>query len=388
MDYAQLTSHRAMLRDEARTEAFRKAISKTVKEGDVVLDVGSGTGILSLFAAKAGAKRVYAVERSPTSAMVAHLAELNGFADVIVPLQHDIRMAPIGEKVDVIVSEWMGTIGVDENMYGAILWARDQHLKDGGSVIPRKVTAHMAPVATSIRTDTLFFHDKPYGVDLSPLGEQMVNDLLMTRYVMRPDDLAATAKTLWVSDAKKDTADDVRAPYAAELEFSISKDSGVTGLAAWFTAELASGVSLSTAPDAPPTHWGQLMLPCQQRLDLKKGDKLHAKMMAEAVGPGPLQMMWSVAAGAGPAQSQDTMGGQLIAQYTPEPDPSEAGPPELSKLGVFMARLASDADLYVAYLSDPEKTMNGAGLSKSQKEALQSSAPELIHAATYQEATS
>ena len=216
----------------------------------------------------------------------------------------------------------------------------------------------------------------------------MVNDLLMTRYVMHRADLAAPAREIWVSDAKKDTADDVRTPYAAAVEFAISKDHPVTALGAWFSADLAPGVTLSNAPDAPATHWGQLVLPCPQRLELKKGDKLKAEILAQAVDPGPLQMMWSVAVGDTPGQAQDTMGGQLIAQHLPEPDPADTSPPELSKLGKFLAKLSSDAELYVTYLSDPDKTMETAGLSKSQKEALQSGAPELIHAATYREASS
>ncbi len=388
MDYAQLTSHQTMLRDEPRTEAFRKAIMKVVKEGDVVLDVGSGTGILSMFAAQAGAKRVYAVELSETSSLGAHLAALNGFSDVIVPLHGDIRAVQLDEQVDVIISEWMGTIGVDENMYGAVLWARDHFLKDGGTVIPRKVTAHLAPVTTSMRTDTSFFYGKPYGLNLAPIGEQMVNDLLMSRYVIRPGDLGANAKELWVSDAKDDTADVVRAPYVAELDFTIGKECHVTALGAWFTADLAPGVTLSNAPDAAPTHWGQLILPCPERLHVKKGEKFKAQVLAQAVGPGPLQMMWSVAVGDEPGQAQDTMGGELIAQHTPAPEGDETGPPGLTELGKFLAKLAADTELYVSYLTNPEKTMESAGLSKAQKDALMSGSPEAIHAATYGEATS
>ena len=63
-DYQRLAMHRLMLRDRVRNETFREGIGAAVTPGNVVLDVGAGTGILSLFCIQAGAQRVYAVERT------------------------------------------------------------------------------------------------------------------------------------------------------------------------------------------------------------------------------------------------------------------------------------------------------------------------------------
>ena len=216
MDYNALAAHRLMVRDQARTAAFQRAIAAAVKPGDVVLDVGAGCGILSLFAAQAGAARVYAVERSPWAAAVAgRLAAGNGFEGVIRVIAADIRALQPPERANVIVSEWMGTLGVDENMLGAVLWARDHWLAPEGIVIPHRVTAMLAPAAPGQRVDLGYFGERPYGLDLALLAEPAIHELLMVRRRVLPRDLAAPAQPLWTSDVGTDTPDTVRRPHEA-----------------------------------------------------------------------------------------------------------------------------------------------------------------------------
>ena len=76
--YAEIEVHRTMICDRVRTDAFRRAIDAVVRPGDVVLDVGAGTGLLSLFAARAGASRVYAVEQTTVAVLAQELAAANG----------------------------------------------------------------------------------------------------------------------------------------------------------------------------------------------------------------------------------------------------------------------------------------------------------------------
>ena len=122
--YAQLALHRRMLRDEVRNEAFRRAIAQVVGPGQVVLDMGAGTGILSIFAANAGARTVYAVERTDIVIVAREMVARNGFADRIEVIQADIEEVHLPEQVEVIVSEWMGGLGVDENMLAPLVMAR------------------------------------------------------------------------------------------------------------------------------------------------------------------------------------------------------------------------------------------------------------------------
>ncbi|HEV2918346.1 MAG TPA: 50S ribosomal protein L11 methyltransferase, partial [Actinomycetota bacterium] len=81
--YAEIAVHRTRICDRVRIEAFRRAIDSMVRPGDIVLDIGAGSGILSMFAARAGAARVYAVERTTVAVLAQELAAANGVAEIV-----------------------------------------------------------------------------------------------------------------------------------------------------------------------------------------------------------------------------------------------------------------------------------------------------------------
>lgn len=114
--------------------------------GKVVLDVGTGTGILAMLAAKKGAAKVFAVEAS----QIAHLAKIlvhqNNLADRVAVVQGKMEDVDLGEKVDVIISEWMGFYLLHEAMLNSVLYARDKWLKPGGLLLPSTGTIYLAPV--------------------------------------------------------------------------------------------------------------------------------------------------------------------------------------------------------------------------------------------------
>lgn len=111
--YAHFGIHEEMLKDEVRTLTYRNAMyhNKHLFKGKVVLDVGSGTGILSMFAAKAGAARVISIECSNIADYAVKIIEANNLSDIVTLVKGKVEevVLPDGiEKVDIIISEWMG----------------------------------------------------------------------------------------------------------------------------------------------------------------------------------------------------------------------------------------------------------------------------------------
>ena len=152
--YAEFEVHRTMIRDRVRTEAFRRAIDSVVRPGDMVLDVGAGSGILSVFAARAGAESVYTVERH-RSPSLPRAGRRERVAEIVHVIHGDVMEVELPGQVNVIVSEWLGGLGIDEGMLAPVIAARDRWLKPGRVMIPRSVTAWTALVHDRYLAETV-----------------------------------------------------------------------------------------------------------------------------------------------------------------------------------------------------------------------------------------
>jgi type I protein arginine methyltransferase len=149
--YSSVGIHEEMLRDKIRTNAYREAIvrNKHLFKDKIVLDVGCGTGILSLFAASAGAKKVYAVDMASITNQAKQIVEENGYQDVIEVINGKIEELSLPvDTVDIIISEWMGYCLIYESMMDSVLYARDKWLrKDGkGMIFPDKAVIYIGNI--------------------------------------------------------------------------------------------------------------------------------------------------------------------------------------------------------------------------------------------------
>lgn len=303
--YASLDIHRRMLLDDVRNEVYRKALIASVKEGDAVLDFGAGTGILSLFAAQAGARRVYAVERTTMAERAKQIIAANGFADRIEVIQGEMERIRLPEKVDVIVSEWLGTFGVDENLVTPLLIARDRWLKPGGIMLPEHVTAYMAPFWSA---DVGFFRNRASGLDLSLLMEGNFDELMWPDKPIPQDDFLSEPQAMWTTSVYEETVEQSRLPSRAFLTFKAERAGKINALASWFQADFGNDLVLSTAPDAPPTHWRQYVIPLRRAAEVEAGTPITVEYTCIPAFPGFCHHAWSVRVGTGAWEHHDTRG--------------------------------------------------------------------------------
>ncbi|KAK8643254.1 hypothetical protein V6N13_012558 [Hibiscus sabdariffa] len=289
--YSSFGIHRDMISDKIRTDAYRQALLKnpSLLNGAVVMDVGCGTGILSLFAAQAGASRVISIEASEKMAAVAtQIAKDNGLWQtktdgegdknctgvievvhtMVENLDKSIQIQPC--SVDILVSEWMGYCLLYESMLSSVLYARDRWLKPGGAMLPDTATIFVAGFGKG--GTSLPFWENVYGFNMSSIGKEVVEDAAKFPVIdiINHHDLVTNAAVLQSFDLATMKPDEVDFTATAELEAKFDnmdhKATSCFGVVLWFDTGFTSRFCketptiLSTSPYTPKTHWSQTIL--------------------------------------------------------------------------------------------------------------------------------
>lgn len=288
MSYRDVAMHKVMLQDVVRTDAYEKAISDVVNGSHSVLDFGCGTGILSMFAARAGARKVIAVDRSPFIKTARDIAQKNGF-DTIDFYHDDDQTLQLEESVDVIVSEWMGHCLFYEAMLEPLLAIRDRYLAKGGVMIPAQVSLHAALVCDEdVLEDLSFLQDHPYGIDFSPIAHVPFQQTDLV--TLDADSVLENTALLGSLDMHSVTRADSPRVFAGQLRPERPAD--IYALCGWFSAELSEGVDFGTGPNDLPTHWDQILFPLPEpfAVDPSRELTITVSPLTEQVGK---EQVWS-----------------------------------------------------------------------------------------------
>lgn len=288
--YSSPSVHLGMLEDKVRTTAFERALQKIIQGGEKILDIGTGTGILALFAARIGASKVYATE-AVTSTF--HLAKKNiirnHLTEKIRVIQFRGKRLKIPGKVDIIVSECLGHFGFDENMVKVVAESKG-FLRKRGVFIPRNISLYVA-AAYAPRIYERFvtpWEKKHYAFDFFPMRKNAVERIYIATF--RHDELLS--KPMQIIDYKVgDPASNLKGTVALE----VLRDGVIHGLVGWFEAQLADDVILSTSPFSASTHWEQSFLPFHDPITVKAKDILFLNLGIRSVGKGnKVEFTWDV----------------------------------------------------------------------------------------------
>jgi len=290
--YAHYEIHNDMLKDTIRTTSYRDFFYKNshLIKDKVVLDVGCGTGILSMFAAKCGARKVIAVDHSDIISHARAIIQENNMQDVIIPIQSKIELIENLEKiakehkVDIIVSEWMGYCLLFECMLPSILIARDRFCSPNGLVFPDVAEMFIGAWSSdSYLKDRVHFWDDVYGFKMTTIKRKIISDPHVD--TLPRNSLITSAHTLKSFDINSVGLNDldffsefkivVRQPDGSETESkSVFPLHGfVVYFDIHFRKNCTNPISFSTGPESPSTHWHHtLFILKEPYINVESGD--------------------------------------------------------------------------------------------------------------------
>uniref|UniRef100_A0A671VKP7 Protein arginine N-methyltransferase 3 n=1 Tax=Sparus aurata TaxID=8175 RepID=A0A671VKP7_SPAAU len=278
--YGHYGIHEEMLKDKVRTESYRDFMYRNpeVFRDKVVLDVGCGTGILSMFAARSGAKKVIAVDQSEIIYQAMDIVRSNQLEDKITLIKgriEDINL-PV-ENVDIIISEWMGYFLLFESMLDSVLHARDLYLADNGSVYPDLCNISLAAVGdTQKHQDRIAFWDDVYGFNMACMKKAVVPEAVVE--VVKEDTLISEPTVIQTCSASC-----LSQLCLSELQCS-QTNPGVycTAIVGYFDIFFDKGCSnkvmFSTGPQVTKTHWKQTVFLLERPVPVQAGEELKGKI--------------------------------------------------------------------------------------------------------------
>jgi precorrin-6B methylase 2 len=246
-----LKAHEALLSDRTRNGLFYRALKKHVRRDSIVVDIGSGTGLWAIAAARMGAKKVVAIEQNPLLlGLIKTLARANGVADRIEVLAGDSQRVELGKEFDIVISETIGHLIFDEQITSIMLDARERFLKPGGVLIPAAVTLRAAAAHLRGRPQKL------------PLGIPVEYDYFESLMIHSPVALENKSRLQLLSAPRDLIRLDLQSTQTfpdldnLTVRWAQQDTARIHGFAVWADALLAPGIDLTTART---TSWATIL---------------------------------------------------------------------------------------------------------------------------------
>jgi hypothetical protein len=264
--------YRDLLQDTARIEAYRRAILDVVRKDDIVVEIGTGIGTYAHFAARAGAKKVFAIEQSPIIHLARDIARENGLADRIEFISGHSADIILADKADVLIIEEFESFFFTQMLCNVMARAKGQLLKPDATSIPTAVSLFLAPIDSPDLYDSVAFAGQSGSDDGLGINWAKANEMAMNSHHVKEvsnSSLLAPGQVVRQMNLMQECDDS----FVSQSSF-ISKGGTVRGLAGWFELALSDDVTLSTAPDRPQTCWAQSYFPIEDPIPTSQGESI------------------------------------------------------------------------------------------------------------------
>lgn len=283
--------HRTLIADHVRNQAFHDALARTIKKGEtVVADIGAGTGLIGLMAAKLGAREVILYEAAEVAGVAAATINSNRARACNLMPCHSTEMED-PPRVDLVVSETLGNYALEENIIDTLADARRRHLKDGGVMIPARIRQFVVPVISDrIHKELTVWDGVGFGIDLSVARTMSLNNAYVRSFAANELLSGGAVAKVWDEVA---LGSDTRGSRKGEASWKLDQAQTIYGFAYWWDAELVPGVTLSTAPDAPRTHWEQLYFPLQTPMALEAQESALVTLRSRSSEEAGTHLAWT-----------------------------------------------------------------------------------------------
>uniref|UniRef100_A0A7S3R5P6 Methyltransferase domain-containing protein n=1 Tax=Dunaliella tertiolecta TaxID=3047 RepID=A0A7S3R5P6_DUNTE len=288
--YSHFGIHEEMLKDGIRTRSYMNAIMNNAFQfkDKVVLDIGCGTGILSLFCSKAGAKHVYGIECSAIADQAKQIIEDNGYSDRITIIKGKVEEINLPvEKVDIIVSEWMGYFLFYESMLDTVIYSRDKWLAPGGMMLPDRATLNLMGIEDGdYKADKIDYWDNVYGFDFKCIKSLAMAEPLVD--VVDPQQVATTTAPVLSVDILTASKED--ATFKVPFSLTALRNDYLHAIVAYFDITFGAGhkpVFFSTSPKSRSTHWKQTVFYLEDTVTICQGETLNGTLSCKPNAKNP-----------------------------------------------------------------------------------------------------
>lgn len=256
--FGRVDVHRRMLEDAVRVDTYAHAIRSIVKPGMVVVDAGTGSGVLAVMAAKAGAT-VYAIDNTDVLDLAKEVLAASGVSDAVTLIRGDFSTIEVPERADLVVTETFGALALAEGAARDLQAGCERWLKPGGRVLPGTIELWFAPIGSqNVFARSVEVFDIKHGVDLRPL--RSVATTRGATLTVAADELAANGVCAMSLAFPRDEG--------GQGQVSFQVDGSVYGIVGWFTLGFGDDATLPTGPSDPHTHWRQVVMPWSAPVEL------------------------------------------------------------------------------------------------------------------------